>query len=221
MRLDGKVAIVTGAARGIGRAIAVRFAQEGARVAIVDLREAEGQETARRINEASGRRGDPSVVALGAGTEVAHRYETIMQLSSGPTSPTARKCKRWFDAVLAQWGQVDILVNDAGICPFEDFLEMPESLWDQVLDVNLKGYFLVSQAVAKAMVEQGDQRPHHCDQLDLGRVRRQSPGALLRIQGRHQPAGEVHGDLAGTARHHRQRGPARHGGDGHQPGSVG
>ena len=59
------------------------------------------------------------------------------------------------DAVLARWGRIDILVNDAGICPFEGFLEMPEAIWDQVLDVNLKGYFLVSQAVAKTMVDRG------------------------------------------------------------------
>ena len=58
-------------------------------------------------------------------------------------------------AVLERWGTIDILVNDAGICPFEGFLEMPEALWDQVLDVNLKGYFLVWQAVARVMVERG------------------------------------------------------------------
>jgi L-rhamnose 1-dehydrogenase len=58
-------------------------------------------------------------------------------------------------AVLDRWSTIDILVNDAGICPFESFLEMPEAIWDQVLDVNLKGYFLVSQAVAKTMVDRG------------------------------------------------------------------
>ena len=57
--------------------------------------------------------------------------------------------------ILNRWGTIDILVNDAGICPFEGFLEMSEALWDQVLDVNLKGYFLVGQAVARAMVERG------------------------------------------------------------------
>ena len=58
-------------------------------------------------------------------------------------------------AVLDRWGTIDILVNDAGICPFEGFLEMSEALWDKVLDVNLKGYFLVWQAVARVMVERG------------------------------------------------------------------
>jgi L-rhamnose 1-dehydrogenase len=132
MRLQGKVAIATGAARGIGRAIAVRFGQEGARVAVVDLREAEGQETVHQIETAGGE-------AMFAKTDVS---------DSG-------QVQAMVEAVLARWGTIDVLVNDAGICPFEGFLEMSEALWDQVLDVNLKGYFLVSQAVARAMIERG------------------------------------------------------------------
>lgn len=132
MRLDGKVAIVTGAARGIGRAIALRFAQEGARVAIVDLRETEGQETVRLVEAANGQ-------AIFIRTDVSDSTQVQAMV----------------DAVLARWGRIDILVNDAGICPFKGFLEMPEAIWDQVLDVNLKGYFLVSQAVAKTMVDRG------------------------------------------------------------------
>ncbi len=132
MRLQGKVAIVTGAARGIGRAIALRFAQEGARVAVVDLREGEGQETVRQI-----------LVAGGQATFVRTDVSDSGQVQA------------MVDAVLAAWGTIDVLVNDAGVCPFEGFLEMPEALWDQVLDVNLKGYFLVSQAVARVMVERG------------------------------------------------------------------
>jgi L-rhamnose 1-dehydrogenase len=132
MRLAGKVAIVTGAARGIGRAIAVRFGQEGAQVAVVDLREAEGQETVRLIVAAGGQ-----ACFVRADVSDSTQVQAMIQ------------------AVLDCWDTVDILVNDAGICPFEDFLEMPETVWDQVLDVNLKGYFLVSQAVARVMVERG------------------------------------------------------------------
>jgi L-rhamnose 1-dehydrogenase len=132
MRLQGKIAIVTGAARGIGRAIALRFGQEGARVAIVDLRETEGRETMHQIEAAGGQ-------AIFVLTDVS-RGDQVQAM---------------VQAVLGRWGTVDILVNDAGICPFEGFLETPEALWDQVLDVNLKGYFLVSQAVAKIMVERG------------------------------------------------------------------
>ncbi len=132
MRLKDKVAIVTGAARGIGRAIALRFGQEGAKVAIVDLREEEGHETVRLIKAVESQ-------AMFVRTDVSDQGQVQAMV----------------DAVLAQWNTIDILVNDAGICPFEDFLDMSEKLWDQVLDVNLKGYFLCSQTVAKVMVEQG------------------------------------------------------------------
>lgn len=132
MRLDGKVSIVTGAARGIGRAIALRFGREGARVAVVDLREPEGRETVRLIEEGGGQ-------AMFVPTDVSDPVQVQAMV----------------DAVVGRWGAVHILVNDAGICPFKEFLEMPEALWDRVLDVNLKGYFLCSQAVAKVMVEQG------------------------------------------------------------------
>jgi len=132
MRLKGKVAIVTGAARGIGRAIAVRFGQEGARVVIADLRETEGKETVRLI-EAAGSQ------AMFVQTDVSDSAQVQAMV----------------DGVVARWSRIDILVNNAGICPFKEFLGMPEHLWDQVLDVNLKGYFLCSQAVARVMVEQG------------------------------------------------------------------
>jgi L-rhamnose 1-dehydrogenase len=130
MRLKGKVAIITGAARGIGRAIALRFAQEGARVAVVDVREDDGRRTVEMIHAVGG---EATFVATNV---------TITQ-----------QVRAMVEAVLERWGTIDILVNDAGICPFEEFLDMPEAVWDEVLDVNLKGYFLCSQAVARVMVE--------------------------------------------------------------------
>ncbi len=132
MRLKGKTAIVTGAARGIGKAIALRFGQEGARVAVVDLLEDEGRATVRLIEANGGQ-------AVFIRTDVSDSSQVQAMV----------------DTVAQQWGTIDILVNDAGICPFENFLDMPEALWEQVLDVNLKGYFLCSQAVAKVMVKQG------------------------------------------------------------------
>jgi len=132
MPLKDKVAIVTGAARGIGRAIALRFGQEGAKVAVVDLREIKAGETVRLI-EAAGSQ------AMFVRTDVSDQDQVQAMV----------------DTVVKQWGTIHILVNNAGICPFEGFLETSEALWDQVLDVNLKGYFLCSQAVAKVMVEQG------------------------------------------------------------------
>ena len=194
MRLKDKVAIVTGATRGIGRAIAVRFGQEGARVAVVGRDKEKGRETVRLIEAAGGQ-------AIFVPADVSDSAQVQAMV----------------DAVVDRWGRIDILVNNAAICPFQDFLEMSEALWDQVLDVNLKGYFLCSQAVARVMVEQGNQGTHHRRQLHLGRVWRQPTGPLLRIQGRHQSPGEIDGHLAGTARHHLQRRPARHRRDRHQP----
>jgi len=132
MRLQDKVAIVTGATRGIGRAIAVRFGQEGARVAVVGRDEDKGHETVRLI-EAAGSQ------AIFVPTDVSDSAQVQAMV----------------DRVVQQWGRVDILVNNAAICPFHDFLTMPEALWDQVLAVNLKGYFLCSQAVARVMIRQG------------------------------------------------------------------
>ena len=132
MRLKDKVAIVTGATRGIGRAIAVRFGQEGARVAVVGRDEAKGRETVQLIESAGSQ-------ATFVPTDVSERPQVQAMV----------------ETVVQRWGRIDILVNNAAICPFMGFLEMPEALWDQVLDVNLKGYFLCSQAVARVMVEQG------------------------------------------------------------------
>jgi L-rhamnose 1-dehydrogenase len=132
MRLKNKVAIVTGATRGIGQAIAVRFGQEGARVAVVGRDEDKGRETVRLI-ESTGSQG------LFVPTDVSD----------------GNQVQAMVDAVVQRWGRIDILVNNAAICPFMDFLDMPEALWEQVLDVNLKGYFLCSQAVARVMVELG------------------------------------------------------------------
>lgn len=132
MRLQNKVAIVTGATRGIGRAIAVRFGQEGASVAVIGRNEEKGTETVRRI-EAAGSQG------MFVHADVSDRISVQAMV----------------DAVVQRWGRIDILVNNAAICPFVGFLEMPEDLWEEVLDVNLKGYFLCSQAVARVMVEKG------------------------------------------------------------------
>lgn len=130
MRLKDKVAIVTGATRGIGRAIAVRFGQEGARVVVVGRDEDMGHKTVRLVGVAGSQ-------AMFVPTDVSDSAQV----------------QNMVDTVVEHWGRIDILVNNAAICPFESFLEMSEALWDQVLDVNLKGYFLCSQAVARVMVK--------------------------------------------------------------------
>ena len=132
MRLANKAAIVTGAARGIGRAVALRLAQEGANVAVADVRDTQGTQTAQQV-EALGRR----AIFLHTDVTDSHQVEGMVQ--------------RTLDA----FGAIDILVNDAGICPFKPFLEISPELWDEVLNTNLKGYFLSAQAVARVMVERG------------------------------------------------------------------
>jgi len=124
MRLQDQVAIVTGAARGIGRAVAARFAAEGARVVLADIDPA-GAETARAIG------GDARFVRadVGDGAEAT-------ALVAG---------------ALDAFGRLDVLVNNAGIIHTADFLDLAEADFDRVLRVNLKGAFLVGQAAARAM----------------------------------------------------------------------
>jgi len=128
---EGKVAVVTGAARGIGRAIAERLARDGADVVICDLQAEWLAETAGAI-QALGRKALPLAVDVGDGESVtACIAETIRA-----------------------FGRVDIMVNNAGITKDTLVVRMSESDWDDVLRVNLKGTFLFTRAVAKHMMKQ-------------------------------------------------------------------
>lgn len=134
MRLKGKVAVVTGSSRSIGRAIALGYAREGAKVV---------------VNYRSDRAAAESAVAEieGMGSEaVAVRADTSS--SSNVAGLMA--------AAVDRFGRIDILVNNAGILIRTPFLEIEESEWDRILEVNLKGFFLCSQAAAHRMVRQGD-----------------------------------------------------------------
>ena len=129
MRLANKVAIVTGGARGIGQAIALRLAKEGAEIAICDVQHS--KETVAHIEEL-GRAVLALKVDITQKSQVAEAVEAIM----------------------AKWGRIDILVNNAGITRDGLLLRMKESEWDAVLDVNLKGAFLFSQAALRPMLKQ-------------------------------------------------------------------
>lgn len=128
-RLDGKVAMVTGAATGIGAAIAAALSRKGARVAIVDLNEDGAAEAARSL----------SADSRGFSCDV-----------SDPDS-----VRRTADAVRDAFGGVDILVNSAGIVALAPAEELSEKAWDATIDVNLKGTFLMCQAVGAGMLEAG------------------------------------------------------------------
>ena len=131
-RLTGKVALVTGAGRGIGRAIAKALAQEGASLVLHHLESAQG---AAEAADEAGR--------LGVRTLVARADVSL--------APAVRNM---FEEIHRTFGRLDILVNNAGVFSRVPFLEVAEAHWDRVLDVNLKGTFLCAQAAARVMLAQ-------------------------------------------------------------------
>ena len=131
--LDGQVAIVTGAGRGIGRAIARRLAQEGASVAVSDLDVENAAGVADEITAAGGK-------AISLRTDVSRKADA----------------DRVVEDTVAHFGRLDILVNNAGIGAIVSLLETEESTWDALMNVNAKGVLLCSQAAARQMIAQGD-----------------------------------------------------------------
>ena len=132
MRLQNKVAVITGAASGIGLATAVKFAQEGAFIAICDLNQA-GIDAAIKEVEAVGGQ------ALGYVVDV--------------TKPDQIAAMR--DALLAEKGRIDVLVNNAGIVMDAQLIKMTEDQFDKVIDINLKGTYNMARALVDTMVAQG------------------------------------------------------------------
>ncbi|OGV73365.1 MAG: 3-oxoacyl-[acyl-carrier-protein] reductase [Lentisphaerae bacterium RIFOXYA12_FULL_60_10] len=127
----GKVALVTGAARGIGRAIAEELAGQGADMALCDVQAEWSADTATAIR-AMGVRAECFGVDVGKGADVERAVEAVMQA----------------------FGRIDILVNNAGITRDTLLIRMSEEDWDAVLTVNLKGAFLMTKAVARPMMKQ-------------------------------------------------------------------
>jgi 3-oxoacyl-[acyl-carrier protein] reductase len=131
LELTGKVALVTGAAQGIGRAIALLLAQKGADIVVSDINLEKAQETAKEI-ETIGRR------AMAIKVDVAN----------------SDNVERMIQAILERFSQIDILVNNAGIARDKLVLRMTEEDWDAVLNINLKGTFHCTKAVVKHMSKQ-------------------------------------------------------------------
>ncbi|MFC1912047.1 SDR family NAD(P)-dependent oxidoreductase [Chloroflexota bacterium] len=130
MKLDGKVAIVTGGGQGIGYAITFALAEQGASVVVADMNMEVAEATAEEIKEAGHK-------AVAIKTDVSKSQE-VNQL---------------VDKTLDMFHQIDILVNNAGVSEPTPTIELTEEGWDKVISTNLKGPFLCSQAVAKHMIE--------------------------------------------------------------------
>jgi len=128
-KLEGKTALVTGAGRGIGQAIARQFAAEGARVAVADIDPKTARETA------------DGLPTEGMALELDVSFKTAVQAGIAD--------------VLDHFGQLDILVNNAGCLTYTTFEDCTEELWDRMIDVNLKGTFLCAQAVLPHMKDRG------------------------------------------------------------------
>lgn len=126
--LKGKVAIVTGAAKGMGRAHALKLSQAGARIAVSDIDMAGCEAVVAEIKKTRGE-------AIAVKCDISKKTDVDNVITE----------------TLKRFGKIDILVNNAGIFPFKPFLEMQEADFEKVIDINLKGYFLMTQACAREM----------------------------------------------------------------------
>lgn len=133
--MESKVAIVTGAGQGTGEVIALALAAAGARVAVNDINPDRAERVAAVVREVGG-------VALAVDADVSNKFH----------------CVKLIEATRAEWGQLDILVNNARVAPRSTVLKMDEWDWDRCLDVNLKGTFLMSQLAGRVMAGENQGR---------------------------------------------------------------
>ena len=131
MKLEGKVAVVAGGGRNIGQGVSLLFAAEGAKVGIFDMDLGRGSETVAQVQEQGG-----AATALAGDVSKAGDVRAMVH------------------RVVEEWGHIDILVNCAAISDRQGLLELPDELWQRVLDVTLTGSYLCSKYVAEQMVKQ-------------------------------------------------------------------
>jgi NAD(P)-dependent dehydrogenase (short-subunit alcohol dehydrogenase family) len=129
LSLKGRVAVITGAASGIGHGISLRLAEMGALVCVLDIDAQKGEETAAEIQSQGGE-------ALSTKCDVR----------------SAADCRHAVDTAIGKWGRIDILCNCAGIAIRKDVIELAEDEWDRTLDVTLKGIYLLSHEVIPHMI---------------------------------------------------------------------
>jgi NAD(P)-dependent dehydrogenase (short-subunit alcohol dehydrogenase family) len=128
--LKGKVVIITGARRGMGKSHAIAFAKERTKVVVSDISLEDCQKVVDEIKKSGGE-------AMAIKCDVTKKEEVNKMIKK----------------TIKKWGKIDILVNNAGIADFKPFLELTEEEWDRTININLKGYFLCTQAAAKEMVK--------------------------------------------------------------------
>jgi 3-oxoacyl-[acyl-carrier protein] reductase len=131
MRLEGKIAIITGAGRGIGQATALKFVKEGAKVAVCDIDEKSAIDTARMLQ-------------AGGGEAMPFKLDVTDKIS----------IQAMVEAVHARYGRIDVLVNNAGIVADAQLKRMTDEQFDRVIDINLKGTYNCTKAVVDIMLEQ-------------------------------------------------------------------
>jgi NAD(P)-dependent dehydrogenase (short-subunit alcohol dehydrogenase family) len=132
LNFQSKVVLVTGAGRGIGQAIAIAFAKEGARVAVNDINPDSCATTMNAVHSIGGE-------AIACHADVCNKLAVQTMLID----------------IEDHWGRIDVLINNAGVEPHQPILTTDEWDWDRTLDVNLKGAFICSQSVGRMMVKQG------------------------------------------------------------------
>jgi NAD(P)-dependent dehydrogenase (short-subunit alcohol dehydrogenase family) len=153
MHLKDKVAIITGARRGMGKSHALIFAKAGAKVVVADISKDECEEVVKEIEKAGGE-------AIAVKCDVTNKKEVDAMI----------------EAAIDKWGKLDILVNNAGIVGFKPFVEMTEAEWDKVIEINLKGYFLCAQAAVKEMIKQNSGAIVNIASVEMGQVGGGMPG---------------------------------------------
>ncbi len=168
-RLNGKTALITGGAGGIGRATAMLFARQGAAVVIIDLSHEAGQEMAREITGAGGR-------------AIFERADVTR----------AADCRRVVERTLREFGSIHVLFNNAGIVRRASVIETSEEDWDAVMAVNVKSIFLMSPRSRPDHGESARWIDHQYG-FRMGSGGWSAGGGLLRFKGRSRAADQGHG----------------------------